>query len=213
VSENPPSLSGRRRQAALNDDRILAAARDVFIDDPGAPVSAVASKAGVGISALYRRYPSKEEMLARLCADGIAIYIAEAERALADEGDPWTAYTGFLRRIVAEDTHSMSTRLAGTFTPTEEHLTGSQRLRELGEALFERTMKSGALRPELRFLDVAFLLEMVAETRLPDGERTAELRQRFLTVIIDGIRRGGKTTLPGRPPTWDEQNARWIPRE
>jgi AcrR family transcriptional regulator len=212
MSEHLPSMSGRRKQAALNDDRILAAAREVFIDDPEAPVSAVAARAGVGISALYRRYPSKEEMLARLCADGIAIYIAEADRALADKGDPWVAYTGFLRRIVAEDTHSLSTKLAGTFTPTEEHMTGSQRLRERGEALFDRTMKSGALRPDVTFLDVAFLLELVAETRLSDRERTAELRQRFLTLIIDGLRPGATTRLPGRPPTWDEQNERWIPK-
>jgi len=49
------------------DGRILAAAREVFINDPGAAVSAVASKAGVGISALYRRYPSKERCWRR-CA-------------------------------------------------------------------------------------------------------------------------------------------------
>ena len=82
-------LSGRRAQAARNDELILQAARAVFVSDPSAPISAVAERAGVGISALYRRYGSKEELLRQLSGDGLRRYIAEAEAALADEGDPW----------------------------------------------------------------------------------------------------------------------------
>lgn len=74
-------LAGRRRQAAHNDTVILAAACDVFLADPRAPVSAVAAAAGVGISALYRRYPGKEDLLRTLCHDGLLTYIAEAAAA------------------------------------------------------------------------------------------------------------------------------------
>ena len=52
-------LSGRRAQAARNDVRILEAARTVFVADPDAPISAVAKRAGVGISALYRPWDCK----------------------------------------------------------------------------------------------------------------------------------------------------------
>ena len=55
--------------------------------DPDAPISAVAEHAGVGISALYRRYENKEDLLRRLSGDGLRRYIAEAEAALADDGD------------------------------------------------------------------------------------------------------------------------------
>ncbi|MEN3313539.1 MAG: hypothetical protein V7645_2868, partial [Actinomycetota bacterium] len=64
-------VSGRRAQAARNDERILEAARDVFIAHPAAPISDVAKRAGVGISALYRRYPGKQDLLRALCADGL----------------------------------------------------------------------------------------------------------------------------------------------
>jgi hypothetical protein len=43
-----PPLSGRRAQAARNDERILDAARIVFIADLHAPISAVAKHAGIG---------------------------------------------------------------------------------------------------------------------------------------------------------------------
>jgi AcrR family transcriptional regulator len=86
------ALSGRRGQAARNDGAILEAARDVFLADPKAPIAAVAERAGVGISALYRRYANKEDLLRRLCADGLRRFITEAQTALADtEPTPRTA--------------------------------------------------------------------------------------------------------------------------
>jgi AcrR family transcriptional regulator len=87
---SPARLSGRRAQAATNDGVILEAARAVFTADPSAPISAVAQHAGVGISALYRRYPSKEDLLRTLAADGLQRFTDELETALSDDRDPWT---------------------------------------------------------------------------------------------------------------------------
>src|SRR5262245_17747433 len=109
----PSALSGRRAEAARNDERILESARAVFIADPGAPISAVAEHAGVGVGALYRRYAGKEDLLRTICADGLQRFIAAAEAALADHGDPWDAFAGFMRRCVEADTNSLTQRLAG----------------------------------------------------------------------------------------------------
>src|SRR5437588_4878204 len=91
-----PRLPGRQAEALRNDTVILESARAVFIADPGAPISAVAKHAGVGISALYKRYPSKDDLLRKLCSDGLARFIAETERALADTRDPWTVLAEFM---------------------------------------------------------------------------------------------------------------------
>jgi hypothetical protein len=57
------------------------------------------------------------------------------------------------------------------------------------------------------------LLELLADVKLGDADRSAELRQRHLAVIIDGLRSGHQhTPLPGKPPTWQEQTERWIIR-
>jgi hypothetical protein len=100
--------------------------------------------------------------------------------------------------------------LAGTFTPRERHIEKAERMRQLGEALFERAQEAKALRPDVTFLDVAFLLEAIATTRLGDPGRTAVLRQRQLALIIDGLRSVDSEGLPGSSPTWDEQDARWA---
>ena len=202
-------LSGRRAEAARNDQRILDAARTVFVADPGAPIAAVAEHAGVGISALYRRYASKEELLRRLCGDGLKVYIAAATEALADDGDPWEAFARFMRRVVDADTHSLTSRLAGTFTPTEELGRDAAAAQELNERLFERTRAAGAIRPDLDVNDLSMVFEQVASVRLGDPGRTGQLRHRYLALLLEAMHAPAATPLPGPPPTWRELTARW----
>jgi AcrR family transcriptional regulator len=202
-------LSGRRAEAARNDRRILEAARVVFVADPGAPIAAVAARAGVGISALYRRYGSKEELLRRLCAEGQRQYIAEAEDALAEEVAPWAAFTTFMRRIVDADTHSLVLRLAGTFAPTDEMYRNGQRAEELSVRVLERTKAAGALRSDVEAVDIALLFEQLAAVRVADEERTRQLRHRYLALVLDSLHAPLGSQLPGPPPSWEEIGRRW----
>ncbi|HET6921016.1 MAG TPA: TetR/AcrR family transcriptional regulator [Jiangellaceae bacterium] len=198
-------MSGRRAQAARNDERILIAARDVFVADPDAPISAVAERAGVGMSALYRRYSSKEELLQTLCLDGLRRYNAAAETALRDDGDAWESFAWFLGRIVEEDTHSLTLRLAGTFGPTDELGQESMRAQQLVGQLFKRTVAAGAVRADMVTDDLGFIFEMVATVRRRDETRTEQLRRRYLTLLMDALRpRPTSTVLPGPPPTFAE---------
>ncbi|WP_433536422.1 TetR/AcrR family transcriptional regulator [Micromonospora sp. CA-249363] len=206
-------LAGRRAQAARNDEVILEAARAVFLDDPKAPIAAVADRAGVGISALYRRYAGKEALLRQLCHDGLRRYIAVAEEALA-EPDDWAAFAGFLSRVVDADVHSLTVHLAGTFTPTEEMGRDAVRAGELASTLVERAHASGRLRADVVVRDLGLVLEGCAAVRVPDAERTRQLRRRQLAVLLGGL----STTpdagaLPGPAPAAGEFDWRWRRRE
>ncbi|MFJ2032703.1 TetR/AcrR family transcriptional regulator [Streptosporangium sp. NPDC087985] len=203
-------MNGRRAQAARNDQVILDAARAVFVADPGAPISAVAERAGVGISALYRRYASKEELLRKLCSDGLKIYIGEAEAALADGGDPWHAFAGFMRRVVDADVHSLTINLAGTFTPDEDLHRDSAHASELAERVFDRAVQAGVLRPGLDVADIAMIFEQLAAVHLGDGERTAQVRHRYLVLMLDALHLTSAPSLPGPPPSAEEIALRWI---
>ncbi|GAA3557399.1 TetR/AcrR family transcriptional regulator [Nonomuraea rosea] len=205
-------MSGRKAQAARNDELILQAARAVFTADPGAPIAAVAERAGVGISALYRRYPSKEALLQKLCGDGLKLYIEVTERALADDGDPWEAFAGYLRGIVDADTNSLTIKLAGTFQPTEELYHDAARSAVVATEVHRRAVEAGVLRPDVTVSDIALLFEQIASIKLGGEERASELRHRFLALAMDGLRvppahRG----LPGPPTTDEELSARWSP--
>ncbi len=203
-------LSGRRAEAARNDQLILDAAREVFVADPAAPIAAVAERAGVGIGAIYRRYASKEELLRELSAAGLQQHIAALEDALArDDGDPWSAFTEFMRRIVDADTHSLALRLPGTFSPTVELNREAARAQELTVRLFERTKAAGAIRPDIEVGDLSLLLEQLAADRVADEERTRQLRHRYLALILDALRVSSGSPLPGPPPGWEEISQRW----
>lgn len=200
-------MSGRRAQAARNDERILESARAVFLADPGAPITAVAKHAGVGISALYTRYGSKEELLRRLCDDGLQLFVDETEAALADDRDEWTMFSAYMRRLVDADTTSMTLALAGKFTPTEEMFALAERANKLVGALFERVR--GELRPDADVHDLSMILEQVAALKVSDRVRTQQLRRRYLAVMLDGLRTRDRGELPGPAPTWQELNERW----
>jgi AcrR family transcriptional regulator len=204
-----PSTSGRKAQAKRNDERILGAARKVFLANPHAPISAVAAEAGVGISALYRRYRSKDELLRRLCSEGLKIYIAETEAALADRGDVWMAYSGFMRRIVEADTHSLVLRLAGTFKPRRDLYREAAKSQKLTVKLFERVKATGAIRSDIEVVDIALIFEQLAAVQIGSPRRTTQLRLRYLALILAALRASSSAQLPGPPPDWKDINSRW----
>lgn len=210
MQEQTVALSGRRGQAAHNDEVILAAARDVFLADPKAPIAAVADRAGVGISALYRRYASKDDLLRTLCLDGLTRFVDLAEAA-AGEADSWAAFTGFLREVVEADVHALTVKLAGTFTPTPEMRQLAVRSTEVTDALVQRAQADGRLRADLVTEDVGLLLEACSAIRVPDPVRTTELRRRHLAILLAGLAPGG-ALLPGPPPRSGELSWRWKQR-
>jgi AcrR family transcriptional regulator len=205
-------MSGRQAEAARNDQRILESARAVFVADPGAPITAVAKHAGVGISALYTRYGSKEELLRTLCTDGLQTFVNQTEAAIErinDGQDHWQVFAAFMRNLTDADTSSLTRAFAGKFAPTPEMFALANRSAELTEEFFG--LVRDVLRPDLVLHDVSLTFELVAAIKFADPARTTELRHRYLTLILDGMRAGGRAALPGPPPGWQEISERWNP--
>jgi AcrR family transcriptional regulator len=204
-----PALRGRQQQAALNDQVILDAARAVFVADPSAPIAAVARRAGVGIAALYRRYPSKEDLLRTLSAEGLAAYTAATRAALDDDGEAWAVFSVWMVRIVEADTNSLVQRLAGTFSPTPAMYADARVAEQLTEQLFQRTRVAGVVRADLEVTDIALMFEMVSAVRLGDTQRTTQLRQRYLALLLAGLRASSNAALPYTAPNWEDLRIRW----
>jgi AcrR family transcriptional regulator len=202
-------LSGRRAQAARNDEVILEAARAVFTSKPDAPISAVAERAGVGIGALYRRYRSKDELLQRLSLETLGRYQDAADRALAAASDPWGAFTEFLRSCVAAGSGALSIRLAGAYTITPDIVAAATAAHHRTQALLDRMRAAKVIRPEIEVGDISLLLEQLQAVRISDAGRTAVLRQRYLTIMLDGLRAGNHADLPGPAPDWTEIGRRY----
>ena len=184
------SMDGRRAQAARNDTAILEAARAVYAADPEAPIAAVAARAGVGISALYRRYPSKEELLRKLCGDGLRESIAAAEAALADDGDAWKVFRRYMTRVVEADAHTLSFRLAIALEKDSEALwQDATKAQDLRERVFKRAQKGGAVRADA--VAGGHRERLRAAVRDPRARARSAPRscgKRYLTLQLDGLR-------------------------
>jgi len=115
----------------------------------------------------------------------------------------------FLTRVVDADVHSLTVRLAGTFTPTAEMTRDAVRASDLVAAVVERARAGGRLRPDVVVQDVALLLEGCAAIRLPDPGRTHELRRRHLAVLLAGLSAPADPPLPRPPPADGELSWRW----
>jgi AcrR family transcriptional regulator len=205
-------LSGRRAEAARNDGRILDAAREVFLADPEAPVASVATRAGVGMSALYRRYPSKQELLRALAADGLSRYIGDLEAALESDAEPWAAYVECLNRVVEGRSQALAQRLAGTFTPTPELTALAGRAGQLADTLFRRVRRSGELREDVSAADIVLLLETVMLVELPGPDGGAALRRRYLALLLQALHNPVEARLPGQAARQADLVARWRTR-
>ena len=180
----------------------------------------MAKHAGVGISALYTRYGSKEELLRTLCTDGLLIVIGETETAIEriQAGhDRWLVFADFMRHLADADTSSMTRAFAGRFVPTPEMFALADRSSGLMDEFF--ALIRDTLRPGVVPHDVSLVFELVAAIKFASAERTTELCRRYLAVILDGLRaiasdgqgHGDREDLPGPPPTWTELSERWVP--
>lgn len=198
----------RRADATRNDARILAAARDVFVEQgPEAPVSAIAERAGVGMGTLYRRYPSKEDLMRALSLATMDETRTAAEEACSHP-DPWQGFVGFIDTCVEAGVDG-SPRLTGSFQVTEEILRASRQARDAVQRLVDRAQAAGVLRADVNAHDVVLVLHVLRELRVAHRDRDPGLRQRFTAVVLDGLRATEARPLPAPPATWDDVVRAW----
>src|SRR3954452_1709249 len=81
-----------RADAERNRRRILDGARDVFARHGlEAGVDEVARAAGVGVGTLYRRFPTKDDLMLAVVQDNTETMLLELEAAAAVD-DPWNSF-------------------------------------------------------------------------------------------------------------------------
>ena len=192
-----------RADAQRNLQRVLDAARDVFADEGvDAPVTAIAERAGVGVGTIFRRFPSKDDLLVALIAQRGETLLAAADEALRSD-DPGAAFRRFVETAAAQQIGDR-----GFCDSIGGHLFARRDLRELFDtvrarmkAIVRRAQHAGELREDVTGDDVLFVLHGVAHSgrMLEDVAPGAWRRQ--LGIALDGLRPGAATPLPHRPLT------------
>jgi AcrR family transcriptional regulator len=208
TGSRPTPLRGRQAQARRNDDSILEAALEVFTTDQRAPMSAVAERAGVGQASLYRRYPSKDDLLSRVCERGMTRVREAALAAIQAPGDPWDALSGFLHWYLESGTPRLA-GLLGAFAPEEHLFELAHETNEAMQALVERTAKAGTLREDITGADLTLIVTQLSTLEASDADRTAALRDRYLTLVLQALALRDAPELPAPAPDAAELEQPW----
>jgi AcrR family transcriptional regulator len=196
-------LRGLRTDAAENRRRIVDAARAVFAERGiDAPLDEVARRAGVGNATLYRRFPTRDALLAAVFEERLTQY-ADAAAAALRAPDPWTGFRTYAERVCAVQAADRGVRdvLTTTF-PTAKGLEAQRdRLYRDFAELVRRAQAAGQLRADFVPEDLVLLLMANAGVvRGMQGAPAAAPRAsaRFVALVLDGCRAAGAHALP--PP-------------
>jgi AcrR family transcriptional regulator len=202
-----------RRDAQLNRERILVAARTLLArDGVDASVEDITRTAGVGMGTLYRHFPTKEELVDAVLEDSFAEIVRFAQQAVADE-DAWRGFSGFLEEVLAQ--HALNRGLKDALATSEhgrERLDAMRaRMRPLLRELIARAQAQGTLRPDVTPEDVPMLFWTSGRVIEATEAVAPDYWRRFLGVLLDGLRASAATPL-ARPPLTRAQLARAAKR-
>lgn len=192
-----------RRDALRNRDAILSAAREVFAADGlEAPLEEIARRAGVGIATLYRRFPTRLELIDAVLVDAISSQVDIAERALSIE-DPWQAFVFYLEQTgeVQANDRTMSDMMAIRLPKETAVETTKARLYQMVVRIVARAQESGQLRADVTPEDLA--LWTWANTSILEATHSfaPDAWRRHLALLIDGMRAVHREEIAAKPVT------------
>lgn len=201
-----------RSDALDNRERILDAARAVFASAGlNVPMREIARRAGVGPATLYRRFPTKQDLVTEAFTEEMRHCRALADEGLADP-DPWHG----LQHVIMQacETHARDRGFTEAFMTTcpkaldfAENRTYA--LKAIAE-LARRAKESGHLRPDFVLDDLIMML--MANRGIQAGSTAARVAasRRFAAFVIqafatspnqhDPLPPAARLSLPPLPP-------------
>jgi AcrR family transcriptional regulator len=184
-----------RADALRNRERLVDVAQEAFArDGVDTSLEEIARVAGVGIGTLYRRFPSRDDLIAAVLTERYRRLVASAGD-LAEVLPPSEALAEWLRVLlghmatyrglslaVKEAMHDLSTALGRT----------CEAMIEAGGGLLAAAQAEGRVRPDVAFADILSMCSGIVWA----GERRAEKpggaappldRELLLDILLRGI--------------------------
>jgi AcrR family transcriptional regulator len=193
-----------RADAQRNRERIIAAAIEVFAESGlEASTAEVAQRAGVGEATLFRRFPTKDDLIMAIVETQMGVAVAMANERLED-ADPGAALERFLTWMVER-----SVADKGVMDASKDRCMMREELQPIRQdfltalsALVKRAQAAGAVRDDITGQDLGILMHSVAASpEMPYPGVRSGVGKRYLGVVLDGLKPDGATKLrPGPPP-------------
>jgi AcrR family transcriptional regulator len=198
-----------RADAARNRGAIVEAARAVFAEQGlDASLDEIARRAGTGNATLYRRFPTRSDLVAAVFAERMTEHLEAVETGLADP-DPWR---GFARYVEAVGV--MQARDRGIADLVTMDVSTAPEIENLRACAFDglvrlvgRAHAAGVLRADFTTEDVVLLMMANAGLLERAGDISEVASARLVHLLLDGFRAEGASDGPPAPSRRDTARA------
>lgn len=198
-----------RADAERNRRLLLDAAAAAFAEhglDVG--VGEIARRAGVGRGTVFRRFPTKEHLIAAIVVDRMH-QVTTLGRELMADPDPGQAVFTLLAVMVqgAQGDRALFEAVDEAFLANEDIRRGHDELIEAMDALLRRAQEAGAVRDDVGALDLMMMFKGVCEASRPYSNHLVAARQ--LELVRAALRPVPESErLPGPVPSFEDLNPR-----
>lgn len=188
-----------RADARRNEEAVLEAAKIVFArSGVDAPIREIATQAGVGLGTLYRRFPTRADLIAAVFRREVDACAAAAkalavDHAPADALSAWLMrYTRFLatKQGLAAALHSGDP----TFATLPDYF--RSRFEPALAMLLDAAARGGETRSDVAPYD---LLRAIGNLAVASGSDGAAHTERMVMLMLDGLRYGAKSDAAASP--------------
>jgi AcrR family transcriptional regulator len=208
LEEEGVSTRPLRVDAERNLRRLLDVARAAFAEQGlGVSIDEIAKRAGIGKGTVFRRFETKEQLIAAVLRDRLEEAIALATGLLA-QPDAGAALLEFMRlgsRLQAED-RGFFERVASSALAEEQLHAAKQRLLDVTAALLHRAQEQGMVRSDVTAEDVLMLQCACVQAAAPFHDAAPELWRRYVDIAFDGLRAEGASPLSHPAPEQSEKH-------
>jgi AcrR family transcriptional regulator len=187
-----------RADAERNRTRLLDAARTLFAER-GLDVSMddIAHEAGVGVGTAYRRFRSRDEIVAALFDERLGDVEARALAAVAHP-DPWQGLVDFFFGSLHQQAENRGLKqlLFSSGQGRERVAQMRAKVLPIMERVLARAQDAGVVRSDVEVADLhmlSFMVGSVVDFAEPVDD---EVWERYASLALDCLRPGSSTPLP-----------------
>jgi AcrR family transcriptional regulator len=195
------STSRLRSDAERNRVRIVDAACAAFAEGGiGVPMEEVARRAGVGIATLYRRFPTRPELIAAAFEAKMARYADIAAEALTAP-DPWLGFCRYIEDVCEMQAADLGFTdvLTMTFPTAPGFEAQRNRSYEAFGELIGRAKAGGRLRADFVAEDMVLLLMANAGVIEATGTAAPGAWRRYVAYMLQAFGSDAAGPLPDAP--------------
>ncbi|MFC9650129.1 MULTISPECIES: TetR/AcrR family transcriptional regulator [unclassified Streptomyces] len=208
AAETPARRAPRPRADALrNRERIVAAAREMFVEyGADAPLDEIARRAGIGNATLYRHFADRYALVHAVVRSVMESVADQADRIAAEEPDPFNALRRFVHAAADERVGALCPMLSAAFDSERPDLDAQRvRLETVVEGLMERARQAGRLRTDVAVGDLMVALSQL--TRPLPGTGCLDMDRfthRHIQLFLDGLEAPARSELAGSAATLED---------